>query len=116
MSRMSALTTFRLIGSPTKPGCPYCLPWSDCAILSAAAEIATTGVGVGEGEGFCCGAAAACWLEFPEIVMTFAKRKVVALITAATGAPFVTPRALAPNRHRKSRTSVVLSMAAEIGD
>src|SRR5579885_760537 len=32
MSRMSALTTLRLIGSPTKPGWPYCAPCETCAV------------------------------------------------------------------------------------
>src|ERR1700737_4744014 len=52
MSRMSALTTFKLIGSPTKPPWPYCRPWLDCAdMLSLAGE--TPGLeGVGEGSGW----------------------------------------------------------------
>src|ERR671915_565575 len=45
MSRMSALTTLRLIGSPTNPGCPYWRPCSDC--LSLPREKPTGGVGAG---------------------------------------------------------------------
>src|SRR5437868_13142920 len=52
MSRTSALTTFRLIGSPTKPAWPYCRPWFDCAdMLSFAGETAGL-AGVGEGSGW----------------------------------------------------------------
>src|SRR5215470_6134390 len=52
MSRMSALTTLRLIGSPMNPGCPYCLPCSDC--LSLARDIPTGGVGDGAATAVCC--------------------------------------------------------------
>src|SRR5262245_8310785 len=52
MSRMSALTTLRLIGSPMNPGCPYCLPCSDC--LSVARDIPTGGVGDGAAVVVCC--------------------------------------------------------------
>src|SRR5260370_40862394 len=54
MSRTSALTALRLIGSPTNPDWPYCCPWLLCAaILSLAGEIRGRGGGVGDGEGFC---------------------------------------------------------------
>src|SRR5215204_6057970 len=56
MSRMSALTTFRLIGSPTNPGCPYWRPCSDC--LSVARDMPTGGVGTGA-------AAEVCWATTP---------------------------------------------------
>src|SRR5262244_2202745 len=53
MSRTSALTTFRLIGSPANPTWPYCRPWFPCCIMfSFAGEL--TGFepnGVGEGSG-----------------------------------------------------------------
>src|SRR4051794_6790469 len=42
MSRMSALTTFRLIGSPRNPGSPYILPWDPgSTTFCAAAERAS---------------------------------------------------------------------------
>src|SRR5258708_28604238 len=54
MSRTSALTTLRLIGSPTNPDWPYCCPWLPwAAILSLAGEILGRVGGVGDGEGFC---------------------------------------------------------------
>jgi hypothetical protein len=37
MSRMSALTTLRLMGSPTKPGWPYCAPCVVCAVCEGLA-------------------------------------------------------------------------------
>jgi hypothetical protein len=46
MSRMSALTTLRLIGSPTKPGWPYILPCAVCGPFCA--------------DGLCCCCAAPC--------------------------------------------------------
>src|SRR5215831_9940799 len=49
MSRMSALTTFRLIGSPTNPVWPYWRPCPGCCdMLSLAGDVLT---GVGEASG-----------------------------------------------------------------
>src|ERR1044072_3414615 len=58
---MSALTTLRLMGSPTKPGWPYRCPCSDCATLFCeVGEIFTDGpVGRGrDGKGVGVGGAA----------------------------------------------------------
>src|SRR6185503_7135910 len=51
MSRISALTTFRLIGSPINPDWPYWRPWPICVdIFSLAGVIpGLSGVGVGSG-------------------------------------------------------------------
>src|SRR5215210_2595943 len=81
MSRMSALTTFRFIGSPINPGCPYWRPWSDC--LSVAGDMPTGGVGIG--------VAAACWTGF-----------------WSSEEYFVAARMPVAERHTSDRTSVVL--------
>src|SRR5678815_3232960 len=96
MSRMSALTTFRLIGSPTNPGCPYCLPCSDC--LSVERDIPTGGVGVGA-------AAIAVCLD----CCTAGVWSSVLLPTTfdSVGAA----KAVMPERHTSNRTSVVQMMA-----
>src|SRR5215831_14125306 len=51
MSRTSALTTFKLIGSPTNPGWPYCLPWPDCIDMLSLAGLPIGLAGSGEGSG-----------------------------------------------------------------
>src|SRR5262245_5141803 len=92
MSRMSALTTFRLIGSPTNPGCPYWRPCSDC--LSFAGDMPTGGVGIGF-------AVELCWAgSWPS------------LLTALFGAAN-TPAA---KRQTSDRTSAVLLMADSARD
>src|SRR5437870_2110471 len=55
MSRTSALTTFKLIGSPTNPTWPYCRPWAAWgAVLSLLGVIPVgRGGGVGDGDGLC---------------------------------------------------------------
>src|SRR5215831_7854920 len=51
MSRISALTTFRLIGSPTDPLWPYWRPCPDCCdMLSLAGDVPVL-AGVGEASG-----------------------------------------------------------------
>src|SRR5215831_169098 len=51
MSRMSALTTFRLIASPTNPGCPYWRPWPCCIDMLSLAGLPMGLAGSGEGSG-----------------------------------------------------------------
>src|SRR6266705_3369745 len=50
MSRISAFTTFRLIGSPTNPGMPYRRPWSACAAMLSLVGDIPDDLGVGDGE------------------------------------------------------------------
>src|SRR4029079_12987344 len=99
MSRMSALTTFRLIGSPTKPGWPYCRPCCDCVAWLDAGEILVLGATAGVGEGFCCGAVAA-------IVTVESMEVAVGTAAASPAAKLCTP-----HRQMKTRTSVVLMVA-----
>src|SRR6185369_3301649 len=92
MSRMSALTTFRLIGSPTKPGCPYWRPCSDC--LSFAGDMPTGGVGIGFAD-------KVCWAgSWPSLMTAF----------------FVAANTPAAERHTSERTSAVLLMADSARD
>src|SRR3954469_22065927 len=51
MSRTSALTTLRLIGSPTKPDWPYCLPWPACICMLSFIGLPVGFTGSGEGSG-----------------------------------------------------------------
>src|SRR6185369_3140428 len=77
MSRMSALTTFRLIGSPINPGCPYWRPWSDC--LSVARVIPTGGVGAGIADEVCW---AGFWANTPAAERHTSNRTSVVLVMA----------------------------------
>src|ERR1041385_7219053 len=49
VSRTSALTTFRLIGSPTNPDWPYCRPWLACCAMLSFNGVPPRFTGVGEG-------------------------------------------------------------------
>src|SRR6476469_7149313 len=97
MSRMSALTTFKLIGSPTKPGWPYCLPCCDWFAWFGAGEILA--VGAGTGEGICCAAVTSGVAE--------------ASTEVAVGTAVASPAAklCTPHIQIKTRTSVALLVA-----
>src|ERR1044072_3321846 len=51
MSRTSALTTLRLIDSPTNPSWPYCLPWPACICMLSFIGLPVGFTGSGEGSG-----------------------------------------------------------------
>src|SRR5690242_19538182 len=51
MSRTSALTTFKLIGSLTNPACPYCRPRLPCVDMLSFAGDTPSFCGVGEASG-----------------------------------------------------------------
>src|SRR5689334_719273 len=74
MSRMSALTTFRLIGSPTNPGWPYWRPCSDC--LSAERDMPTGDVGSGAADEVCW------WAKTPVAARQTSERTSVVLLMA----------------------------------
>ena len=95
---MSALTTLRLMGSPTKPGWPYCRPC--CVWRSCAGDVITPGVCVGEAGGRCC-----VWVGNTSLAATASK-----LVRAGVGS-FGAAKLPMPLRQISNRTSVVLFVA-----
>src|SRR5882724_1435639 len=98
MSLISALTTFRLMGSPTKPGWPYCRPC--CVCRSCDGEIAALGVGVGVADDPCC-----TWFGKPLLAAT------LSALIPDSGSSLGAAKLPMPQRHISNRTSVVLFVA-----